>query len=81
MAIPAEKLTNTHTCHWPGCDKPVHPIYWGCYRHWMKLPRRLRQRIFQHYRAGQEVDKRPSREYLEVAEEVRQWCLEHPEVK
>jgi hypothetical protein len=63
----------THTCHWPGCPKEVSPKLWGCHAHWFKLPARLRKLIWAHYRAGQEIDKRPSLEYMAAATEVQKW--------
>jgi hypothetical protein len=62
-----------HTCHWPGCTRRVKPALWGCKEHWFKLPARLRAAIWRCYRPGQEDDKRPSREYVEVAREVEAW--------
>ncbi len=66
----------THTCHWPGCGKAVPPSMWGCKAHWFTLPARLRALIWRHYRPGQEVDKRPSAEYIAVAKEVRDWIAQ-----
>lgn len=66
-----------HTCHWPGCDKEVPPRLWGCRYHWYKLPRRLRVKILKEYRPGQEIDKNPSRNYIEVAGEVQQWIRDN----
>lgn len=71
----------THTCHWPGCNQPVQPRFWGCYRHWRKLPAHLRERIWAYYRRGQEIDQKPSPEYIAVAREVQEWCEAHPEVR
>lgn len=65
-----------HHCHWPDCQEQVPPAMWGCKKHWFKLPKRLRDKIWRAYRPGQEVDMRPSKEYLEVAEEVQQWIEE-----
>lgn len=62
-----------HECHWPGCTKQVPPAMWGCSQHWFKLPRPLRNKIWAAYRPGQEVDQRPSRAYVEVAQEVLAW--------
>lgn len=62
-----------HTCHWPGCDTEVRPAMWGCKSHWMRLPRRLRNRIWETYEIGQEISMTPSDEYLEVAREVQEW--------
>jgi len=64
---------SVHTCHWPGCNKAVPPKMWGCGPHWFKLPIRLRNAIWRHYRPGQEIDKMPSREYIETAREVQEW--------
>lgn len=62
-----------HHCHWPGCPKQVKPAVWGCYPHWMKLPKYLRDKIWLTFRPGQEVSKTPSRAYVEVAREVQEW--------
>lgn len=37
------------------------------------LPKILRDKIWNTYRRGQEIDKRPSEEYLSAAEEVQEW--------
>lgn len=71
--------TGGHTCHWPGCDTKVPPAMWGCKKHWFKLPQRLRSRIWATYRIGQEDDKKPSAQYLQVALEVRSWIEAHAE--
>lgn len=49
---------------------------WGCREHWFKLPTKLRSRIWETYKPGQEVTGTPSREYIEVALEVQAWCKE-----
>lgn len=59
-----------HTCHATACTKNVPPEMWGCRRHWFMVPKQIRDRIWQHYRAGQEDDWEPSREYLEAAREA-----------
>lgn len=69
--------SRNHHCHWPGCDKQVPPAKWGCYPHWMKLPKRLRDKIWDTYEIGQEVDMTPSRAYLDVAREIQDWIKEH----
>jgi hypothetical protein len=48
---------------------------WGCKKHWMRLPKILRDKIWLTYRIEQEVTLTPSREYVEVAKEIRQWIL------
>jgi len=43
---------------------------WGCKRHWFMVPKPIRDRIWRHYRPGQERDWKPSRAYLEAAKEA-----------
>jgi hypothetical protein len=65
-----------HTCHWPGCKRVVPPAMWGCKPHWFKLPKALRDRIWATYRAGQEITKTPSTDYVEAAQAVQKWIRE-----
>ena len=46
---------------------------WGCQPHWYRLPKALRDRIWQTYRPGQEISKTPSRDYIAAAREVQEW--------
>lgn len=66
-----------HLCHWPGCKTRVPPKMWGCRKHWYTLPKILRTAVWQAYRPGQEIDKQPSKTYLDVANKVHQWCIEY----
>lgn len=66
-----------HHCHWRGCNVETPPSMWGCRAHWFKLPKRLRDKIWATYRPGQEITKTPSREYVEVANEVQLWISEY----
>lgn len=75
--VKGQKQTRFHHCHWPGCEKQVPPAMWGCYQHWMKLPKYLRDKVWAAYRSGQEVTLTPSREYLAVAREVQQWIRDN----
>jgi len=68
-----QKQTRHHGCHWPGCDEQVPPARWGCRRHWLMLPRYLRDKIWDAFRPGQERDMSPSRSYLAAAREVQDW--------
>lgn len=70
-----------HFCHWPGCQTPVEPRFWGCRVHWFKLPGNLRSKIWATYRAGQEITKTPSEEYLAAAAEVQEWIKKFGMVK
>jgi hypothetical protein len=63
----------SHHCHWTGCTKKVPPSKWGCFEHWRRLPQSLRNKIWATFRPGQEETKTPSREYVAVALEVREW--------
>lgn len=56
-----------HTCHARGCDEPVPPRLLMCRAHWRMVPKRLKDAVWQHYRRGQEVDKRPTVSYLDAA--------------
>lgn len=66
----------THHCHWPGCTVETPPAMWGCRKHWFTLPHSIRSAIWKAYRPGQEVDKKPSREYLEAALHAKKWAAE-----
>lgn len=73
--VKREGQTREHHCHWPGCDKQVPPAKWGCYAHWMRLPKRLRDKVWATFRPGQEKSMTPSREYVAVAREVQEWIV------
>lgn len=75
--VKAARQTRLHACHWIGCTKQVPPAMWGCRPHWFALPGQLRTRIWNTYRAGQEIDGRPSLQYLAVATEIQRWITDH----
>lgn len=56
-----------HLCHAENCSTPVPPKMFMCRRHWFMVPKPLRGAVWAEYRPGQEIDKRPSSEYMEVA--------------
>jgi len=62
-----------HNCHAKGCGVPVDPKMFMCPKHWKDLPWRLRIDIWRHYRAGQEITKDPSDEYMEAADRAITW--------
>lgn len=74
--VRSQGQTRRHTCHWPGCKAQVPPAMWGCGKHWRMLPKYLRDKIWNAYRPGQEVDMTPSDEYLDAADEVQRWIEE-----
>lgn len=72
------KQSRDHTCHWPGCNKQVPPAMWGCKEHWYKLPKRLRDKIWETYTIGQEQGiALITNEYVKAAREVQEWIKEH----
>lgn len=71
--VKSQGQTREHECHWPDCEAQVPPALWGCRKHWYKLPRSLRNKLWEEYRPGQEVDMKPSEEYLMVANEIQVW--------
>ncbi len=68
-----QKQTRQHHCHWPGCPRQVPPAMWGCREHWFRLPKYLRDKIWDAYEPGQEIRMDPSEAYLEAATEVQEW--------
>ena len=58
----------SHRCHAKGCSKAVPPRLLMCSRHWYMVPKRLRDAVWEHYRPGQEIDKCPTRAYLDAAD-------------
>lgn len=56
-----------HMCHAKGCKKPIPPKLLFCLRHWRMVPADLQKAVWATYRKGQEIDKKPSQEYLEIA--------------
>ncbi len=60
----------SHHCHAKGCPKVVPPKLLMCGRHWRMVPAELQRKVWATYRPGQEVDKRPTRAYLDAADEA-----------
>ena len=73
----AQKQDRKHVCHWPGCRQQVPPAMWGCKKHWYKLPKQLRDKIWTAYEPGQEISLTPSDKYLAVAMETQAWIAEY----
>jgi len=71
------KPAGDHHCHWPGCTAKVPAALWGCKKHWMMLPPRLRGKIWVNFSPGQEIAKTPSRNYVETAMVVRDWIYDN----
>jgi hypothetical protein len=73
----SSNVDRSHTCHWPGCGKPVKPAMWGCKPHWFMLPANIRLAIWKAYEPGQEISKNPSEEYLKAAQAAQDWIRQH----
>lgn len=58
----------SHVCHAEGCARPVAPRFLMCRYHWGQVPRDLQTEVYRLYRPGQEIDKRPTIEYLDAME-------------
>lgn len=43
----------------------------ACLKHWRMLPKVFQKDILDHYRPGQEIDKKPSQEYLKATERAQ----------
>lgn len=59
-----------HRCHAKNCTVAVPPKLLMCLRHWRMVPREIQSRVWKHYRPGQERDKNPTTEYLQVMNEA-----------
>ena len=55
-----------HHCHAFRCTQRVHPKMLMCAKHWRMVNITLQRLIWRTYRPGQEVDKKPSFDYLRV---------------
>lgn len=55
-----------HLCHALDCNKRIPPRLLFCPQHWAKVSKLIRALVWRHYRPGQEVDKKPSPQYLVV---------------
>lgn len=56
-----------HHCHAIQCERTVPPAMFMCRDHWYMVPKRLRGRIWKHYRPGQEDDWEITRKYADAA--------------
>lgn len=57
----------SHLCHAEGCGREVPPKMHMCLDHWRMVPKAVQDLIWRHYRPGQEIDKRPTFEYIATA--------------
>jgi hypothetical protein len=75
--VRTESQSGKHPCSWPGCTVLVKSSMWGCQRHWYSLPAKIRQRIWDTYRPGQENDGKLSAGYLSAFRDTQVWIKEH----
>ena len=61
----------THRCYWPPCQRPAHPKYPACAKHWFRLPEKLRQAI--------EADPASQPAILAAECYMDEWVAEHYE--
>jgi hypothetical protein len=66
----------THRCWATGCERQITLDRLMCLHHWSMLPKRLKDRIWQLYRPGQETIGEPSQTYLKAIEEARAFIAE-----
>lgn len=71
--VKRSRQSRNHECHWPGCEIQVSPAKWGCYHHWMRLPKHIRDTIWDSYEIGQEESLTPSKEYVKAARKAQDW--------
>lgn len=71
------RVAGGHLCHNPNCRRPLAARYVAHPSAWFALPRSIRAGIWSHYRSGQEIDKRPTRTYLDALEAAITWWREH----
>jgi hypothetical protein len=55
-----------HKCHAIDCEVQIAPKLLMCLKHWKMLPKKTQISIWNEYRPGQEVDKKPSFKYLAI---------------
>lgn len=60
-------MTGKHYCHAVDCGEAVPPKMHMCLKHWRMVPKGVQDLIWKHYRTGQEIDKRPTIEYIATA--------------
>ncbi len=59
-------------CPWPGCRTRVPDTYWGCGKHWFKLPEELRGKLRVALALPETDTKR-----VEVEKEVQDWIKDN----
>ena len=60
----------THKCAARSCDKQISLNLLFCGRHWMMIPRRIRERIWIEYHTGIKKDTHPTPEYESLVDDA-----------
>ena len=60
-----------HVCHAPGCRRPTRPKMLMCPWCWDLVSPEHQAAVWEHYRPGQERDKRPSKPWLAAAMDAK----------
>ncbi len=47
-----------------GCNRAIAAKFLMCGRHWVMVPPELQTAVYREYRPGQEIDKKPTHDYL-----------------
>jgi len=64
-----------HRCKWNGCHRTIASTLYMCAEHWFRLPRALRNELWDGYRRGI-----TSNQYVAADEQIQDWvALHHPE--
>ena len=72
ISVPAEDMIPRpaiiHCCPMPGCGRPIKAKFVLCADHWHTFPKEIQTRVWRHFRRGQDLDDKPSREYIAAAQ-------------
>lgn len=63
---------DTHKCFADGCNTQIARTLLMCLKHWRMVPFSIRHEIWTYYRKYQEIDNKPSDEYLNAAIRARE---------
>lgn len=66
-------MAHRHNCHWIDCTTIVPPSLWGCTKHFLLLPKPIRDELQRTYSPEDEEKHRPSPEYLKALAAAQNW--------
>ncbi len=73
-------MTTTHKCHATDCSRSVSPKMLMCRKHWYMVDKPLRDKVWEEYQPGQEINKNPTYAYLLAAEAAIE-CVRRKEAR